>query len=174
MKRAVFLDRDGVINRAVMRDGKPYAPALLDDLEILPGVDRALEELRDAGFARIVVTNQPDIARGTTTREAVDAIHAFLLRELALDEIRVCPHDDVDDCPCRKPRPGMLLDPPGIDVAASYMVGDRWRDIEAGRAAGCRATILIDYNYDEPIPNEPTVRVASLPDAVAWILGVRS
>src|SRR5690606_25258092 len=174
MRRAVFLDRDGVINRAVMRDGKPYAPALLDDLEILPGVDRALEDLRDAGFARIVVTNQPDIARGTTTREAVDAIHAFMLRELALDEIRVCPHDDADNCPCRKPKPGLLLEPPPYAAASSYMVGDRWRDIEAGRAAGCRATILVDYGYDEPIPNEPTVRVASLPEAVARILGVRS
>jgi D-glycero-D-manno-heptose 1,7-bisphosphate phosphatase len=170
MKRAVFLDRDGVINRAVMRDGKPYAPALLDDLELLPGVERALERLRDAGFARIVVTNQPDIARGTTTREAVDAIHAYMLRDLALDEIRVCPHDDADDCPCRKPRPGMLLQPPPYDVASSYMVGDRWRDIEAGRAAACRATILVDYQYDEPLPHEPTVRVRSLEEAVDWIL----
>lgn len=170
MKRAVFLDRDGVINRAVMRDGKPYAPALLDDLELLPGVERALERLRDAGFARVVVTNQPDIARGTTTREAVDAIHAFMLRDLALDEIRVCPHDDADNCPCRKPKPGLLLEPPPYDVSSSYMVGDRWRDIEAGRAAGCRATILIDYEYDEPLPHEPTVRVRSLAEAADWIL----
>ncbi len=170
MKRAVFLDRDGVINRAVVRDGKPFAPAFVDDVEILPGVDRALERLRDAGFALVVVTNQPDIARGTTTREAVDAIHAFMLRELALDEIRVCPHDEADDCPCRKPRPGMLQQEPRYDAAASYMVGDRWRDIEAGRAAGCRATILVDYDYGEPIPHEPTVRVRSLAEAADWIL----
>lgn len=171
MRRAVFLDRDGVINRAVMRDGKPYAPAFVDELEILPGVDAALARLRAAGYALIVVTNQPDIARGTTTREAVDAIHAFMRAELPLDEVRVCPHDDADDCPCRKPKPGLLLAEPVYDVAASYMVGDRWRDIEAGRAAGCRATILVDYAYAEGLVSEPDVRVSSLSEAADWILG---
>ena len=170
MRPAVFLDRDGVINRAVVRDGKPYAPRAADDLEILPGVTEALLRLRTAGFALIVVTNQPDIARGKTTREAVDAMHGFLLRVLPLDEIRVCPHDDPEACPCRKPKPGLLLQAPAHDLGRSVMVGDRWRDIEAGRAAGCRATILVDYGYDEPIPHEPDVRVTSLGEGAAWIL----
>jgi D-glycero-D-manno-heptose 1,7-bisphosphate phosphatase len=174
MRPAVFLDRDGVINRAVVRDGKPYAPALVDDVELLPGVGEALGRLESAGFARIVVTNQPDIARGTTTVEAVEAIHGFMLRELPLDEIRTCPHDDADDCPCRKPRPGLLLQAPPHDMPRSYMVGDRWRDIEAGRAAGCRASILVDYGYDEPLPHEPDARVKSLGEAVDWILARRS
>lgn len=170
MRPAVFLDRDGVINRAVVRDGKPYAPALEDDLEILPGVTEALLRLRAAGFALIVVTNQPDVGRGKITRETVDAMHGVLLRELPLDEIRVCPHDDPEDCRCRKPKPGLLLQDPAHDMGRSFMVGDRWRDIEAGRAAGCRATILLDYSYDEPIPHEPDVRVTSLGEAAAWIL----
>jgi D-glycero-D-manno-heptose 1,7-bisphosphate phosphatase len=170
MKRAVFLDRDGVINRAVVRDGKPYAPALPEDLEVLPGVDDALDRLKSAGYALVVVTNQPDIARGTTTAAAVETIHTRLLASLPLDEIRMCPHDDDARCPCRKPRPGLLLRPPVYDVAASLMVGDRWRDIEAGRAAGCRATILVDHGYAEALPHEPDVRVRSLAEAADWIL----
>jgi len=168
--RAVFLDRDGVLNRAVVRAGKPFPPASVDELEILPGAAGALARLKAAGYALVVVTNQPDIARGTTTRAAVDAIHARMASMLPIDEFRVCPHDDRDACACRKPRPGLLVDPPTNDVGASVMVGDRWRDIEAGRAAGCGATILIDHQYDEPIPNEPDVRVASLSEAAAWIL----
>ena len=169
-RRAVFLDRDGVLNRAVVRAGKPYPPACVDELEILPGAAGALARLKAAGYALVVVTNQPDIARGTTTRAAVDAIHARMASMLPIDEFRVCPHDDRDACACRKPRPGLLVDPPTNDVAASVMVGDRWRDIEAGRAAGCGATILIDHDYYETIPNEPDVRVASLSEAAAWIL----
>jgi D-glycero-D-manno-heptose 1,7-bisphosphate phosphatase len=168
--RAVFLDRDGVLNRAIVRGGKPYPPASVDELEILPGVNSALTRLKAAGYVLVVVTNQPDIARGTTTRAAVDAIHVRLGAALPIDEFRVCPHDDRDACACRKPRPGLLVDPPTTDVSASVMVGDRWRDIEAGRVAGCRATILVDYGYDEVIPNEPDARVASLSEAAEWIL----
>lgn len=167
---AVFLDRDGVINRALMRDGKPVTPTRVEDLEILPKVPEALAKLRAAGYALVVVTNQPDVARGLMPREVVEAMHALLMAELPLDEIRVCYHDDADNCPCRKPKPGLLLDPPTYAVERSAMVGDRWRDIEAGRAAACRATILVDYQYDEPLPHEPDVRVASLDEAADWIL----
>jgi len=168
--RAVFLDRDGVINRARVRDGMPRPPSSVDELDILPGVPGALRRLRAAGYALVVVTNQPDIARGSVTREAVDAIHARMREELGLDDIRVCPHDDGDRCACRKPKPGLLLQGPSYDMAASAMVGDRWRDVEAGRAAGCGVTILVDYGYDEPVPHEPDARVASLPEAADWLL----
>ena len=141
MTKAAFLDRDGVINRAVVRHGKPYPPAEVAEVEILPGVADAVARLRSAGYAVVVVvTNQPDIARGSTTRATVDAIHAHMRAELGLDDIRVCPHDDVDGCDCRKPKPGLLLKAPAYDMPASVMVGDRWRDIEAGRTARCGMT----------------------------------
>jgi D-glycero-D-manno-heptose 1,7-bisphosphate phosphatase len=167
---AVFLDRDGVLNRTTFRNGRPIPPQSLEELEILPGVREALSRLRAAGYALVVVTNQPDVARGVTTMAVVDQLHRHLGGELPIDEFRVCPHDDRDNCPCRKPKPGLLLAPPPHDIPRSVMVGDRWRDVEAGRAAGCRATILIDYGYDETIPNEPTVRVSSLLEASDWIL----
>ncbi|HQZ39066.1 MAG TPA: HAD family hydrolase [Vicinamibacterales bacterium] len=167
---AVFLDRDGVINRAIIRNGKPYAPATVDELDLLPGVREALVRLKAAGYALVVVTNQPDIARGVTTSAAVETIHARLRATLPLDDIRACPHDDADGCACRKPKPGLLLRPPHYNMAASVMVGDRWRDIDAGRAAGCGVTILVDYGYDDGPPAEPTVRVGSLAEAVDWLL----
>ncbi|MBE9572088.1 MAG: HAD family hydrolase, partial [Proteobacteria bacterium] len=151
LKKAVFLDRDGVINRSVVRDAKPYPPSSIDEVEILPEVPDALKKLRDAGFLLICVTNQPDVARGTQSRKSVESIHKFLLSSLCLDEILVCYHDDNDRCRCRKPLPGMLMDAArrfSIDLGKSFMVGDRWRDIEAGLNAGCR-TILIEYGYKE-------------------------
>lgn len=167
---AVFLDRDGVINRAIVRAGKPYAPESLEALEILPGVATALADLKRAGFSLVVVTNQPDVARGLQSRDVVEAMHVHLAARLPIDEFRVCYHDNADECACRKPRPGLLIDPPAFDLARSVMVGDRWRDIEAGHRAGVRETILIDYHYDEIMTVEPSVRVGSLAEAAARIL----
>jgi D-glycero-D-manno-heptose 1,7-bisphosphate phosphatase len=167
--RVVFLDRDGVINRTVVRNGVPHPPPSLETFEILPGVRDALARLHDAGFRLIVVTNQPDVARGTQTREVVEAMHARLMASLPLDEIRVCYHDDADRCACRKPLPGLLIEGPAVDSTRSVMVGDRWRDIEAGRRAGC-ATVLVDYGLTEPLPHEPDTRVATLGEAAEWIL----
>jgi D-glycero-D-manno-heptose 1,7-bisphosphate phosphatase len=172
IRRAVFLDRDGVINAAEVRDGKPFPPPTLEALDVLPGVPDALLRLRNAGFHLVVVTNQPDVARGTQLRAVVDAMHARLAATLAIDEFRVCDHDDGDGCGCRKPKPGMLeaaaLES-GLSLAASFMVGDRWRDIEAGQRAGC-ATIFIDRHYLERPPERPDITVQSLPEAVDWIL----
>ena len=170
--RAVFLDRDGVLNRALVRNGKPYPPASLAELELVPGAAEALGRLKDAGFRLIVVTNQPDVARGAQTRAAVDELHRALQSQLPIDEFRVCDHDDADECACRKPRPGLLLDAAaahGLDLPACYLIGDRWRDIEASQRAGCPG-IFIDYGYAERAPSGDFVRVASLPEAVAWIL----
>src|SRR2546425_7331808 len=157
MKRAVFLDRDGVLNRVTVIEGRPYPPACLTDFEILPGVVSACTELRAAGLLLIVVTNQPDVTRGTQRREVVEAINHALLAEVPLDDIKVCYHDDQDQCSCRKPLPGLLLEAAKewqIDLSTRFMVGDRWRDIEAGRMAGCK-TILIDREYKEPIRSSP-------------------
>ena len=172
VQRAVFLDRDGVINAATVRDGKPYPPASLAELEILPGVGAALARLRDAGFRLIVVTNQPDVARGTQSRAVVDAMHARLASLLPIDEFRVCDHDDADGCACRKPKSGLLeaaARDANVNLAASVMVGDRWRDIDAGRGAGC-ATVFIDRGYRERQPDQADRTVGSLPEAVDWIL----
>lgn len=172
MRRAVFLDRDGVLNRAFVRQGKPYPPVSLAELEILPGVAEACAVLREAGFLLIAVTNQPDVARGTQRREVVKAINQALADQLPLDDIRVCYHNDVDHCPCRKPEPGLLLEAArdwAIDLSASFMVGDRWKDIEAGRRAGCK-TIFVDYGYIEKEPDNPDCRVGSPIEAVDWIL----
>jgi D-glycero-D-manno-heptose 1,7-bisphosphate phosphatase len=171
-RRAVFLDRDGVINRAIVRDGLPYGPDRVDELEILPGVPEALSRLRAAGFRLVVVTNQPDVARGTRRREAVEAMNASLTAALPLDEIRVCYHDDHDNCACRKPKPGLLEEAArdaGLDLSGSFMVGDRWRDVDAGRRAGC-TTIFVDYDYAERRPEGQHVTVRSLPEAADWIL----
>ena len=173
-RRAVFLDRDGVINRASVRDGKPYPPRSLAELEILPGVPEALARLKAAGFRLIVVTNQPDVARGTQIRAEVEAMHAVLTAQLPIDEVRACYHDAADDCDCRKPRAGMLLAAArdhqlDLSAGASYMIGDRWRDIGAGQRAGC-TSLFIDYQYAEPQPTAPYVRTASLAEAVEWIL----
>jgi len=172
-RRAVFLDRDGVINRAIVENGKPHPPASLKELEILPGVPKALRALKAAGYLLIVATNQPDVARGILTRQGVEAINAALLAALPLDDILVCYHDNQDHCDCRKPQPGLLLqaaDKHKIDLAASFMIGDRWKDIEAGRRAGCR-TILVDSDYaEEGLETKPDHRVHTLPEAAAVIL----
>lgn len=169
---AIFLDRDGVLSRALVgADGVPRPPATVDQVEILPGVPEALGRLQGLGFALVVVTNQPDIARGSTTAEIVEAINECLRVALGLVDFRVCPHDDRDGCVCRKPLPGMLLQAAaerGLDPARSYMVGDRWRDIEAGRRAGCR-TILLDSGHTEPVVSEPDHRAGSLLEAARWI-----
>jgi D-glycero-D-manno-heptose 1,7-bisphosphate phosphatase len=173
LQRAVFLDRDGVINRALVRDGKPYPPANLAALEIMPGVDDAMQALHKAGWLLIVVTNQPDVARGTTSIADVEAINLYLTRCLPIDEFRTCYHDSSDGCVCRKPLPGALLDAAmahGIDLTSSYMVGDRWRDTEAGERAGCK-TIFIDYGYEEKQPEKYNHRVRSLVEAADIILG---
>ena len=144
--RAVFLDRDGVLTRSIVRDGKPYAPASPAELEIEEDAPAALAALKRLGFLLLVVTNQPDVARGALPPAALEEMHAALRAALPLDGIYVCPHDDGDNCRCRKPRPGMLEDAArehGIDLARSVMVGDRWRDVDAGHHAGC-ATVLID------------------------------
>jgi D-glycero-D-manno-heptose 1,7-bisphosphate phosphatase len=168
------LDRDGVLNRPIVRDGKPYPPASPRELEIFPEAPATLRALRDEGFLLYVVTNQPDVARGSQTRTVVEQIHTALRDVLPLDGFYVCYHDDQDACACRKPKPGLLLAAAAehaISLPASYMIGDRWRDIEAGQRAGCR-TVWIDFRYAERGPVTPAdARVASLEQAVDWILG---
>jgi D-glycero-D-manno-heptose 1,7-bisphosphate phosphatase len=159
----------------VIRAGIPRPPASLDELEILPGVPAALSALRAGGYRLVVVTNQPDVARGSTSRQLVGDIHARLAVTLALDAILTCFHDDSDDCDCRKPKPGLLLQAArdlSLDLASSFMVGDRWRDVEAGRRAGCR-TFYVDQGHEKTVPACTDFRVESLREAAGMVLALR-
>ena len=156
-----------------MRDGKPYPPKNLSELEILTGVHESLQKLHAANYLLIVVTNQPDVARGIAKREDVEAMNAFLLTQLPIDDFKTCYHDSEDQCNCRKPLPGALFEAAqeyNIDLSKSFMVGDRWRDIEAGASAGCK-TFFINYSYDEQKPDSPDFILSSLLEASEIILG---
>ena len=174
LNRAVFLDRDGVLNDAILQDGKPHPPASLLELRVAEGAVEALAQLKAAGYLLIVVTNQPDVGRGKQSREAVEEINRALAAELPLDEFVVCWHDGPELCDCRKPKPGMVLGAAarhGIDLQQSFLIGDRWRDIDCGHAAGVR-TIWIDRGYRARGPeNPPDHRCGSIREAVEWVLG---
>lgn len=170
-KPAVFLDRDGVLNRTIVRDGVPHPPGSVSEVEILPNVIEAVARLKALEIPLIVVTNQPDVARGTQTKEAVEAINRHLGDRLPLTAFYVCFHDTPDNCACRKPKPGLILDAAAaynIDLRRSFMVGDRWSDVAAGQAAGCQ-TLLIDLPYSKGDRCTPTHRVRDLAHAAEII-----
>ena len=174
MNKAIFLDRDGVINHANLFDGKPYPPKDIGELILLPKVNEALQLLKDAGYLLIVITNQPDVVRGKTKIETVEAINQFLKDSLPIDDIFTCYHDDMEDCNCRKPKPGNILkaaDQHNINIPSSFMIGDRWRDIKAGESAGCK-TFFIDYSYQEKQPESYDYKVKSLYEAAKIILEI--
>ena len=172
-RRAIFLDRDGILNNSIVRNGKPYPPSSISEIELPHGITDALIQFKNYDFLLIVVTNQPDVANGTTSLEKVDAINNYLRSKLPLDDILVCFHDDADGCSCRKPNPGLILDAVAkynIDVNTSYMIGDRWKDIEAGRKAGC-TTLWVDYGYAELFKSEsPDYTCKSPVEAMHWII----
>lgn len=169
---AVFLDRDGVLNRCTVRDNVPHPPDCAEQVEILPGVADALSRLSAADLPLIVVTNQPDVARGTQNRQAVEQINQLLKGRLPITAVFTCYHDSPDDCACRKPKPGLLVEAAGaynIDLGRSFMVGDRWSDVAAGQAAGCE-TFLIDLPYSQGNKCRPDHRVCDLGGAAEIIL----
>jgi D-glycero-D-manno-heptose 1,7-bisphosphate phosphatase len=175
-RRAVFLDRDGVINRPIVREGRPYPPAEIKDFELYDDVAAGCARLDAAGYLLVVVTNQPDVARGTQTRAAVDAMHRKMLDALPqIARVEVCWHAGPDwgePCDCHKPEPGMVwraAEALGIDLTQSFLVGDRWRDVDCGHRAGCR-TVLIDRNYSEELRHPPDWTVTSFGQAVQAIL----
>jgi D-glycero-D-manno-heptose 1,7-bisphosphate phosphatase len=172
LRPAVFLDRDGVLVRGEIRDGKLYAPRRLEDFRLLPGAAESVRALRDHGFLTIVVTNQPDIGNGLVAAETVDAMHAIMRRKLPLDAIEVCPHRQTDGCACRKPKVGLFLAAAerfSVDLSASFMVGDRSSDIVAGRSVGCY-TLFVDRGCDRCTDVRPDAVVRSLRQAVQHIL----
>jgi len=172
LNKAVFLDRDGVLNQAFVREGKPYPPATPEEFHLLPGVLEATKKLKKLGYKLVVATNQPDVSKGIQTQKIVEQMHHRLLETLPLDCIKVCYHSDEQNCDCRKPKPGMLLEAAKdlhIDLKSSFMIGDRWRDVGAGFNAGCK-TIFIDMKYAETGPYQPNWTVGSLLEASELIL----
>jgi D-glycero-D-manno-heptose 1,7-bisphosphate phosphatase len=175
-KRAVFLDRDGVLNRPMVRDGLPFPPACVEEIELYPHVAAGCAQLKKAGFLLVAVTNQPDVGRGTQSRKIVEAIHARLRAAIpSLEAIEVCFHAGTargDPCECRKPKPGMLLRAAAvyaIDLKKSFLIGDRWRDVDCAHAAGCRA-VFIDHGYQEALREKPEFTVSTFSEAVSAIL----
>ena len=170
--RAVFLDRDGVLNEAVVREGKPYPPASAAEVRLVDGAAEGMRRLKELGFLLLVATNQPDVARGTQTMAELEAIHAVLQAALPLDGVYACVHTG-DGCDCRKPKPGLLLraaEKHGLSLTDSYMIGDRWRDMDAAEAAGVQG-VWIDYGYSERGPTAaPAAHVRNLGEAVDWIV----
>lgn len=175
MPKAVFLDRDGVLNKPLIRDGQPHSPEHFDEFEIIGEAAEALHSLKCAGYLLIVATNQPNVSRGLQSQSMIEQMHQRLRTELPLDDIRVCFHDDHHHCFCRKPQPGLLYEAARdwqISLSQSYMIGDRWKDVEAGRRAGCR-TVLLQHPYNEGDPKNADYRASTLLDAVGWILEAR-
>ena len=150
--KAIFWDRDGVINKVIMRNGEPSSPWKLEEFEIFPDVKECLEMSKEMGFLNIVFTSQPDISRGNLKIEELEKMHKMMLDTLLVDEVKFCPHDDKDNCSCRKPKPGLILEAAekwSIDLEKSYVIGDSWKDIKAGKAAGCKTFLLRrEYNKD--------------------------
>jgi D-glycero-D-manno-heptose 1,7-bisphosphate phosphatase len=170
--KAVFLDRDGVLNAPEIRNGRTYAPTSIDAFRILPGAIEAVQKLHDAGYFTIVVTNQPDLTTGKVDAQTVAAFHQCLQAAMPLDDIMICPHVNEDNCECRKPKPGLLIqaaEKHEIDLAQSFLVGDLWRDIDAAHAAGC-TSYFVDYGYDEPLRQEPNYIVRDLLEASRLII----
>jgi D-glycero-D-manno-heptose 1,7-bisphosphate phosphatase len=169
----VFLDRDGVLNASAVVDGVPTPPRRMQDFQVLPGVVEACRTLREAGLMLVVVTNQPDVARGALSAADLEAIHDRMRQELGIEHVWTCVHDDADGCPCREPRPGMILDAArvlDIDLNRSAAVGDRWRDVESAQRAGVHS-VFVDRGYDEHLTVEPDATFADLPAAVSHLLG---
>jgi D-glycero-D-manno-heptose 1,7-bisphosphate phosphatase len=172
MRQAVFLDRDGVLNRAYERGGVTYPPAGVGEVELLPGVAEALRLLAQQDVLLVVVTNQPDVARGMQRREVVEAINAYLAEQLPLHAVFTCYHDTADKCGCRKPKPGLLIQAArryDIDLRQSFLVGDRWSDVVAGAEAGCR-TFLVATPWSGRERCAPDYEVADLLEAAYSII----
>jgi D-glycero-D-manno-heptose 1,7-bisphosphate phosphatase len=176
LRPAVFLDRDGTLNLQVVRDGAPYAPDRFEDFRLYRDAQAGCRALKAAGFVLVVVTNQPEVGRGTLAREEVERMHARLLELIPeIDRVEACYDPGRGEASRRrKPEPGMVLDAAqalGIDLSRSWMIGDRWRDVECGRRAGVR-TVFIDFGYSDEVKTSPEFTVRTFSEAVSTVLGV--
>lgn len=168
--KAIFLDRDGIINKVIIRNGKPSSPRRFEEFRFLPNVKKNLKIFKKMGFLNIIFTNQPDVSRGFLEIEELEKMHKLIAEKLPVDDIKFCPHDDSDNCPCRKPKPGLILQAVkkwSIDLKKSYVIGDSWKDMGAGRAASCQ-TIMIKRKYNKDL-KDYNFKVNSLKEAIEII-----
>jgi D-glycero-D-manno-heptose 1,7-bisphosphate phosphatase len=169
-RRAAFLDRDGVLVETLVRDNRAFAPVALDEFRLEKDAALHVGRLAEAGLLPIVVTNQPEMARGLIAPAVLEEMHERLRKAVPLEDVFVCVHDAGEGCGCRKPKPGMLhaaAEKWDIDLARSFMVGDRGSDVEAGWAAGCY-TVLIERPYSGSA--RPDARARDLASAVDVVL----
>ena len=167
-KKAVFLDRDGIINEPIVKGGKPFSPESVEQFKFCSGISELSNQLVDCDFILFIVTNQPEVARGTILKRKVEEIHDHIRSALPIKEIMSCYHDDQDNCECRKPKPGAIINACRryfLEPEKSYMIGDRWKDIDAGNAAGCK-TIFLDRGYNERKPTTQNYTVSSIKEVV--------
>jgi D-glycero-D-manno-heptose 1,7-bisphosphate phosphatase len=174
LRPAVFLDRDGTLNVQHVRDGTPFAPLRIEDFVLYEGAQEGCRALKAAGYVLVVATNQPDVGRGDVAQSVIEAMHAHLLRLIPeIDRVEVCYDPGRGEKSLRrKPEPGMILDAArelGIDLSRSWMIGDRWRDVESGRRAGVK-TVFIDFGYSDEVGSAPDHTVKSFKEAVAIVL----
>jgi D-glycero-D-manno-heptose 1,7-bisphosphate phosphatase len=145
MKLAVFFERDGLLNRVKVERFQQISPESLGEFHLNPEALEPLQQLKDAGFLVLVTTNQPGLSRGTLPRRELDQMHQMLRRHLPVDDIFVCPHDEADRCPCRKPKPGLFLEASfkwKLDLDHSFVVSNKWQDAQAADVVGCTSMLL--------------------------------
>jgi D-glycero-D-manno-heptose 1,7-bisphosphate phosphatase len=172
-RKAVFFDRDGVLNRLVLRDGRHVSPRSVEEFQLYAEAAAAAADLRANGFLVFLVSNQPDVARGALSTADLDRMTAMLRKEVHLDGVAICTHDDRDACRCRKPAPGMIVDLArewGVDLDRSFIVGDSWRDMEAGRGAGCTTILVARDGTENGTQPASDARVRDLDAAVQYIV----
>ncbi len=170
MRLAAFIERDGVLNRVRVERQHQVSPLSLDDFHVNTGAAPLLRQLRSAGFLIIATTNQPGLSRGYQSRRLLDQMHERLCRELPLDDVLVCPHDESDQCPCRKPKAGLLFEARykwQLDLDRSYVISDKWQDAEAALTAGC-TSLLIDSPWRGSVHHD--LVLSDLPRVVAKLL----
>lgn len=174
MKLGVFIERDGVLNKVRVERQHQVSPLTLEEFHVLKEPVALLKKLKAAGFMLIATTNQPGISRGYQNRRELDRMHELLKRMLPLDDLLVCPHDESDRCPCRKPKPGLLMEAGfkwHLDLDRSFVLSDKWQDAEAARAAGC-TSVMIQSPWIGNVHRD--FLVPDLAAAVDKILGYRA
>ena len=145
MKPAVFIERDGLLNRVRVERRQPRSPLSMEEFQINPEAIAPLKALKEAGFVVLATTNQPGLSRGTLPRRELDRMHVLLQKTFSLDGILVCPHDENDACPCRRPKPGLLIEAAfkwHLEIDHSFVVSEMWQDAQAAHVAGCTSLLI--------------------------------